>query len=245
MNEPAIRSQWQKWISEGLVIVVSILLAFAIDALWDERQERIEEKEVLEALLVEFQLNRTEAADVIEAHQRGRQRVAELARMTTAEAAALRNNEADAILAALANPRTFDPLRGTVDSLIGAGKFDIIRDHQLRKALISFINRTEDAVEDAAYLIHWSTEIWIALDTQGGPWRAVEENLVGKKDLELGDLSFIPTVTGDDISRIRGDSDLMGLILRKQMHAAHYSSEIRRVAEKIDEILALLEAQLQ
>ena len=39
---------------EGLVIVLSILLAFAIDAWWDERQERIEEGEILHGLNQEF-----------------------------------------------------------------------------------------------------------------------------------------------------------------------------------------------
>ena len=243
MNEPASQSQWQGQISAGLVIVVSILLAFAIDALWDERQERLEEREVLAALLAEFQLNRTEAAEVIESHELGRLRVAALAQMTAADAGALSSDEADEILAALANPRTFDPIRGTVDSLIGAGQFNIIQDRRLRESLISFINLSEDAVEDAAYLAQWSSMIWLALGRHGGPWRTGDEDLLGKEGLELGDLSFIPRIAAENISRIRGDSDLMGLILRNQINAAHYTSEIRHVAAKIDEILALLEAQ--
>jgi hypothetical protein len=66
--------------------------------------------------------------------------------------------------------------------------------------------------------------------------------MFGKDGLELGDFSFIPKITAEDLSRIRGDSEIMGLILRNQINAAHYTSEIRHVAAKIDEILALLEA---
>jgi hypothetical protein len=37
----------------------------------------------------------------------------------------------------------------------------------------------------------------------------------------------------------------MGMILRNQLHAAHYVSEIRHVATKIDEVVAMLETQLR
>jgi hypothetical protein len=159
MNEPVSQLQWRGRISGGLVIVVSILLAFAIDALWDERQERLEEQEVLAALLAEFQLNRTEAAEVIETHELGRLRVAVLARMTVAETGALRSVDAEEILVAMANPRTFDPIRSTIDSLIGGGQLGIIRDRELRKSLTSFINLSEDAEEDAAYLTQFAVII--------------------------------------------------------------------------------------
>lgn len=41
---------------EAVVIVGSILLAFAIDARWDDHQDRQREKEILEGLLTEFEL---------------------------------------------------------------------------------------------------------------------------------------------------------------------------------------------
>ena len=40
--------------AEGAAIVVSILLAFAIDAWWEERQERTEEQQILLDLADEF-----------------------------------------------------------------------------------------------------------------------------------------------------------------------------------------------
>ena len=39
---------------EGMVIVVSILLAFALEAWWDARGQRQEETQILENLQVEF-----------------------------------------------------------------------------------------------------------------------------------------------------------------------------------------------
>lgn len=46
--------------SEGAVIVVSILLAFWIDAWWDNRQARMTEVTVLESIREEVEENRLE-----------------------------------------------------------------------------------------------------------------------------------------------------------------------------------------
>jgi hypothetical protein len=47
-------------VSEGAVIVVSILLAFWIDAWWDNRQARMTEMTVLESIREEVEENRLE-----------------------------------------------------------------------------------------------------------------------------------------------------------------------------------------
>jgi hypothetical protein len=49
------RSRWSRLLLESIAIVLSILLAFAIDAGWDERQDRRAEEEILRALSVEFE----------------------------------------------------------------------------------------------------------------------------------------------------------------------------------------------
>jgi len=48
---------WQRIAAEGIAIVVSILLAFSIQAWWEDRTERIDELEVLTALRVELKQN--------------------------------------------------------------------------------------------------------------------------------------------------------------------------------------------
>ena len=53
LSEPNI--QWRRILAEGFVIVASILLAFGIEAGWGERQERIDAREYLAALLVDLE----------------------------------------------------------------------------------------------------------------------------------------------------------------------------------------------
>lgn len=49
-------AQWGRWLTEGLVIVISILLAFAIDAWWDERAEAVAERRSLDQFIDEMDL---------------------------------------------------------------------------------------------------------------------------------------------------------------------------------------------
>ena len=55
-------------LTEGLLIVVSILVAFAIDAWSADRQERTEEKRILISLRSEFQANADQIPYFIRAH---------------------------------------------------------------------------------------------------------------------------------------------------------------------------------
>lgn len=50
---------WKRLTIEAAAIVASILLAFAIDAWWEDRQNRQEEQQVLQGLHTEFEENRT------------------------------------------------------------------------------------------------------------------------------------------------------------------------------------------
>ena len=56
-------------LAEGLLIVVSILVAFSIDAWWQERQDRVEEKRILNALRDEFLVNAEKIPYYMKGHQ--------------------------------------------------------------------------------------------------------------------------------------------------------------------------------
>lgn len=79
----------KRLIIEGIAVVLSILLAFAIDAWWDEQKERSEEREVIESLYVEFEANRDEAESVISILENDIQSVMTLQQLTDDEVLAL------------------------------------------------------------------------------------------------------------------------------------------------------------
>ena len=57
---PARQIQWPRFLIEGVVIVGSILLAFGIEAWWEERGERDQTRQNLLALLDELEINRAQ-----------------------------------------------------------------------------------------------------------------------------------------------------------------------------------------
>ncbi|MGI9628339.1 MAG: hypothetical protein ACR2QM_16010 [Longimicrobiales bacterium] len=61
---------WARVFVEGFVIVVSILLAFGIDAAWDQHVERREEAEILADLSAEISLNLQSLEGITAMHQR-------------------------------------------------------------------------------------------------------------------------------------------------------------------------------
>jgi len=57
MSNPGQPIEWNRLLLEGVVIVASILLAFAIDAWWDERQDRQAEGNQLLSIAAELESN--------------------------------------------------------------------------------------------------------------------------------------------------------------------------------------------
>ena len=63
MSQSLKRIDWSRLLIEGIVIVVSILLAFAIDAWWDERQEFSAQTERLVRVAAELRSNAERVAE--------------------------------------------------------------------------------------------------------------------------------------------------------------------------------------
>lgn len=238
---------------EGVAIVLSILLAFAIDAGWDERKERAEEREVLESLSIEFEANRDEVASVISTHERAIQSVAKLMELREDEILALPAEAVAEMIRFLANPRTFDAVRGSVDALTSSGKLGILQDRELRQALTTFVNILDDAVEDRYYLAQTSMTVWNEMARNGGPWRTnasgiTAEDCVGPhphRACYINEvLAYLPAATAQDLLRLRNNTVLMGYVNRNKINAARYAAETRQAEIQIESVLRLLEENL-
>ena len=150
-DSKTIRSRYL--LIEGGVIVLSILLAFGIDALWAQHQERLEEDEILASLRSDFVANLDSVTKVIEAHEVFRDRVATLMHLPPDKIRALSQIEVSQLMLATANPWTYDAVRGTTDTLVNGGKLGVLTDPKLRESLLTFLNRISDSSEDISYLI--------------------------------------------------------------------------------------------
>ncbi len=148
---------WLRVLTEGVVIVLSILLAFSIDAWWDGRQERDREYAALDALARDFD----NAAVILDRHAAVLESTAAAAKILLGWTGPnARPRPADS-LATLMVPMwrltRFEPPMGTLDALLGSGDFRLVRSDQLRGALAAFraqlasMNRTQDYGRDVAF----------------------------------------------------------------------------------------------
>jgi hypothetical protein len=229
----------RKLLAEGTVIVVSILLAFAIDALWDERKERIEETEILAALEKEFQTNLSEIEKVIDFHTRARHSIDELFSSTEQALRAVDQRQRSEYVVALCNPWSFYPVLGTTEALIGAGELNILENRNLREALTTFLFLVMDSIEDIEYVGRDAERVWVAEIPLGGPWTDPDTEIGNSGEVSAP--GFLPKVSTEDLLRIRNDPNIKGLVARCHLNAGYYLTELERLRTGATRILALIE----
>ena len=129
------------------MIVLSILLAFGIDAWWERRGEAQSEREALEALADDFA-----AADsvlglrvlAIDSAAAAAQRIIDL---VGPNAGAEEADSLPVLIPRIIRRPTFEPPMGTLDALLGSGELRLIRNAELKAALASFPSELEGMAE--------------------------------------------------------------------------------------------------
>lgn len=132
------RTRWVRIFAEGAVILVSILLAFGIDAWWDAAQDREEERQALEALADDFE----SAAQAVDDYRLVMDSIALAAniilRWTGPDADSRHADSLVLLTPSIARVPDLQPPMGTLQALLGSGDLRLIRNDTLRAALASF-----------------------------------------------------------------------------------------------------------
>jgi len=168
----------KRMLTEAALIVGSILLAFAIDAGWDWRQERAEERELLAALHTEYTTNMERAGYVRDRYLEAWALLDRFFAMTPDEIRDMSRSARGDLVSAFCAPRSFDGVHGTTDLVIGSGKLELLRDPELRKALSTYRHVLQDSEEDHLILRENARAAWNREIELGGPW-AVPGSEVG------------------------------------------------------------------
>ncbi|KPK65516.1 MAG: hypothetical protein AMS21_04440 [Gemmatimonas sp. SG8_38_2] len=122
---------------EVAAIVLSILLAFTIDASWQQRGQSREARELLTGLQSEFEFQRSELVrfrDRWRDVRVGTERLLEFTGSGLAPEPAVM----DSLILDLLNPATFDPRTGTLEAAKGSGQLGLIGSRELRDRLAAW-----------------------------------------------------------------------------------------------------------
>lgn len=224
---------WARLVAESTAIVLSILVAFSLDAWWAERQDRQTERDDLARLHTEFVWNRDRVNDNQTA-TRAQVASAEMYGLVNAhlghdEPLEVRNELIDGVGAT----PTFDAVTPVLNGLINSGRLENIRNQEVLLA-ISFWQRNllqvaETEISARQFVV---TQLLPALVRRGNMGPAfVDSDPFGN--------------TGPDgVTTVMVDEELVGLVAHRAGNTAfvmHTLDELKVAAN--DVVVAIEEAQ--
>jgi len=139
---------WKRLTVEGTAIVLSILLAFWIDAWWQQRKEQKETDTLVSSLYSDFRTSQAHLEEWLAGNER-------TLRATTAFLDELRGRAIDDemrvphewLVAAVAAP-TYSPTDTSLRTAVATGQIELIEDSDLRNALAIWRQQLDDTQED-------------------------------------------------------------------------------------------------
>ena len=129
-------------VTEVFVIALGILLAFGVDAAWNEVQEGEEERLALEALRAEFQANKVELTQIAQRHQQVADAGRALLTLTGPDAAG--TDEAAELIGEVWIPWQSRLATGATSSLVSTDALARVRDTELQRALAAWPEQPRD-----------------------------------------------------------------------------------------------------
>ena len=141
---------WKRTTVEAAAIVASILLAFAIDAWWEERGLRIEEQQVLQGLRSEFDSIRDVLSGHMSEHLQHLQTFEDFLDAAGNGGVEEAGPIVDAALLVLLTPMTSDLGSGTLAALLSSGRIEILSNRTLRAKLAAWEGVIGEVWDDQA-----------------------------------------------------------------------------------------------
>ncbi len=220
------RIDWRRVFVEGTVIVVSILLAFAIDAWWDGRKDRAAERQLLASIERDLLDSRSELLRVMEFQQTHGVSLDRFVDASPAELAVLAEDSARFMLRRFLLTATFQPF----DAALRARDLSVITDPRIREGVLSWLAHSEDVLENNAML----TEAFGAVSHAGG---------LNALAIRTGRTSLQRQSAAATLAEWRRDDRVIAELLRKESIESNTERKAARLLEITDELLALLRAE--
>ncbi len=234
MTNATTRIPWARLFAEGAAIVISILLAFAIDAWWDGRLERGTERRLIANLQADFAKTLADLERVIAVNERSRDAARTLLANTGPGPADMPAARFDSLLALLYVDATFDPSNGTLLSLLSSEGLGAISSPDLRTLLSSWAQEAENAerVEEAK-LQHWADQLAPYL-TAAVPMRTTIDNLTPTEKIGASRFPFTPAA-------VLGDVRFESVVANRLLWTDITIFRLREAQKLVEEIVAALD----
>ena len=212
--------KWQRLIGESLVIIVSILIAFAIDASWDKYQENLTETAYLQNLLVEMR----EARDELRGDDERRRTLLHVIEslQKESESRSVPDTTVMEWVNGLMRDPAFFPPGAVFQDLLNAGNLQVIKSDELRFALNSYN-------QDHPRLRFVEENTQMLTDTRIEPYVSERISLASPEP--------------EDLSTLLSSQYFGNLLIEKQNRVNSVLFWSARVERSIDRIIDILERE--
>ncbi len=139
---------WPRLIAESSAIVISILLAFSIDAWWTERQETVREERQIQALIAEFEGNRSTLDYDLDRLREVTSNLDELTNNLSSVSVCDDVTVFDRYFWSVRQGGIVDPSTGTLDAMISSGDLGLLQNESLRSALSEWSAKLDEIQTD-------------------------------------------------------------------------------------------------
>jgi hypothetical protein len=231
---------WKRLAIEATAIVVSILLAFAIDAWWEERGERQAEIALLERLRTDFSEIQAALAVVEEEHRAASEACLFFMNATAGETLPTTPEVDRKVALVFLASRTFNPGSGAVAAFNGSGSSRLIRNQSLADKVLAWPGLVEELQEEEANLQKGVAERWT-------PYLASRANL-GPYVAVMGEpMQGMPGHVSMPANRqpLTVDADFLNHVLDRFKWQQVALRDIEPVRVALQDILRLLETELE
>lgn len=226
-------------LAEGLAVLVGVLSAFAIDAWWDARGARMQERSYLSAVRDEMVATREE----LTAHQGLMTSRMEAARdmlslIANRDVAPVTGDTITTLLYELGPFVNFTPRRAALDDLISSGGMQLIRSDTLRRALAAYERAlAEDYLAQEEVREFWRLELSPFHNEHGNLRGMISGGRIGA-DILLPEFGFKPERNAY-LSQRHANLMMHRLLLTQRVRVQH-----EEVLSTVEKIVALIDSTL-
>ncbi len=214
---------WNRIAVEAAAIVGSILLAFAIDAWWDDRQDRIEEQRILASLKSEFEQN-LEFIDIEFSYRRAV--VDSILKIFDASVAptSVEPELLDGLISDMSWWQNIKYSRGAIDGLLQSGGLSLVENEELRRVLVSMPSIFDDTAGSELYDQDITRNVILPyLRTHSSLSQIGNAGAKGRPGVGSGQASMVyPTAEPRDHTELLRDPEFLAIVV--QQHWDHMSA---------------------
>ena len=229
-------------VREVILIVTGVLIALSLESLWQSRSERAAEEDLLLGLRDEFVENSASLDRWLGLHERVVTTAEEFIAKVEGVPEGQRVIVPDSVIAEMARTPTYDPELTSLDAAFNSGQISLIRSVEIQRALASWTRLLTDAQEEeqrGVDLVYSRLLPHLGAATDLGPamsWlvsdvRRVMRGLPG---------DGVPSTS----SSVVAGGELANLLWVRYRLSSAATNELEILRTGLDEVLALLEAEL-